>query len=126
MKQQLTQRPINKPNPTQVCHPPPAVRRGMAIVAVAAIALLPTTVIANRMVAKSSAADHADNAEQFADATRAREVTYAATPDLSTLAPPTKQSAIAGCGLICDPDMGALWQHVVSESDSDARHAVVA
>ena len=122
MKQQ-PQQTINKPNPTQVFHPPPAVRRAIAIVAVAAIALVPTTVLVNRIVARNAATAHTDNAEQFADATGAREVTYAATPVSPT---PTTQSITTTCGLICDPDMGALWNQVVSAADSDARAAIIA
>jgi hypothetical protein len=33
---------------------------------------------------------------------------------------------VDGCGLICDPDMGALWQHVVSASDIGSRSEIVA
>lgn len=94
----------------------------MAIVAVAAIALLPTTVLVNRIVTKSAVTAQVGNADEPAPAAVAHEVTFASAP----VAVPSAQKTIAAsCGLICDPDMGVLWQHVVNASDGDARTAVV-
>jgi hypothetical protein len=120
---QPTQHTITNSNPTQVCHPPPAVRRGIAIVAFAAIVLVPTALLANRIVGKSEVTAQAGVAEETAAAAVAHEVTFAAAP---VTVPPVPQAIAASCGLICDPDMGALWQQVVSASDSDARTTVVA
>ena len=94
----------------------------MAIVAVAAIALLPAALLANRIVAKSEVTAQASVAEEPAASAVAHEFTLAAAP----VTIPALQAIAASCGLICGPDMGALWQQVVSASGSDARTAVVA
>jgi hypothetical protein len=120
---QPTQHTITKSNPTQVCHPPPAVRRAIAIVAVAAITLVPAAFLANRIVADSAVTAHAGIVEQPAGTTVARSITYAATPPIPALA---EQPIVVSCGLICDPDLGALWQQVISASDSARTSAIVA
>ena len=120
---QPTQHTINKPNPTQVCHPSPAVRRGIAIAAVAAITLVPTALVASRITSNTSTHSYAGVAAQPASDSESRDTAYrenATSPSL------VEQSIVETCGVICDSDLGALWQQVIGASDGDSRGAIVA
>jgi hypothetical protein len=95
----------------------------MAIVAVAAITLVPTALLANRIVANGAVTVPTDLGAAPTGFIAPAPVTYSASPAPPALA---QQPMVDGCGLICDPDMGALWQHVVSASDIGSRSEIVA
>jgi hypothetical protein len=120
---QPTPHTVNKSNPTQVSHPPPAVRRAIAIVAVAAITLVPTALLANRLVAKRAVTKQTSFTEQPRATTIDRSASYAAPPPTTEF---EQLRVVASCGLVCDPDLGALWQQMIRAVDSDSRRALVA
>ncbi|MEO5842166.1 MAG: hypothetical protein ABIQ73_09615, partial [Acidimicrobiales bacterium] len=114
---QPTRHNIIKPNPTQVCHPPPAVTRALAIIAAATITLVPTALLANRLVAKRAVTEQTSLTEQPRNMFDDRSASYAATPATITQERPR---VVASCGLVCDPDMGELWQQEIRALNTDA------
>ena len=110
---------IVKTNPTQVRYPPPGPRRRIAVIAIGAMALIPTAVLASRISANGSGTAPVEFAEAPPEVTVAQEDVYAATP---IEAPDANRSTVAPCGLMCAPEVGALWNAVTAgASDTDAR-----
>ena len=115
---------IVKTTPTQVRYPPPGPRRRIAVVAIAAMALIPTTVLASRISVNGSGTAPVEFAEESPGLADAHENVYTATP---VEAPAVNPSTVANCGLICAPEVGALWNAVTAgASDTDARVVALA
>ena len=116
------QHSIVKTTPTQVGYPPPGLRRRIALIAVGAMALLPTTVLVSRMSSNSSGPTPVAFAEAPRDVGADRVDEYTAT---SVTSP--QSTTVANCGLICAPEVAALWNAVkTSAPDTDDHIAALA
>ena len=115
------QHSIVKTNPTQVGYPP-GPRRRIALIAVSAMALLTTSVLASRIDINGPGAAPADFSEAPRDVSVDREDEYAPAPVTS----PQANQPIATCSLTCAPEVAALWNAVrAGGPDTDARVAAL-